>query len=412
MLDISLRKMPLKTAEISWSQWVKTILFLETGTQGGGSFVSLFQYLEAMDRRRFRPVVCFLNRTPFVEKLEALDIPVSVVRDPLYGPSRSPVRLCLRAVQRGIEILLPSLRPLFDRLVHSNTSKKLVALMRTAEPNLLVLNGQIDRDGFALSAAQTTGTPVVCHLRSNLGQGFTPSAARKANERVATFIANSQATRTYWSGKGLNSEKVTVVHNAVSPQPEGRVDLEEAFGIPSGAPVVCCVGRLIEIKGQDLLIKAVAQLSAEFPSLHLLLVGDGKERKALENLAGECGVLDRVVFAGWRKDARELTGSASVLAVPSRDEPFGRVVVEGMVAGVPVVAARVGGIPEILTDGVDGLLIESDDPDALADAFRRIFTDSRLTSQLLDVAFQTAQKKFGIPAYVERVEAVYRRALA
>ncbi len=389
----------------------KTILFLETGTQGGGSFVSLYQYLVAMDRTRYRPVVCFLNRTLFIEKIEALGIPVVLLKDPLYAPARDPLRLCLRVVQCGIERILPVLRPLFDRMVHWKTARGLAALIRDEQADLLVTNVQIDRDGFAVSAAQAQQVPVVSHLRSNSGKGFTASAARKANEQVAAFIANSGATRIWWSGKGLDPGKVTVVHNAVQAHSSDPVDLESEFGIPRGAPVVCCMGRLIPIKGQDLLIEAVAALSERFPALHLLLIGDGKEQKRLQKQACACQIQDRVVFAGWRQNALNLAAASSVLVVPSREEPFGRVVVEGMLAGVPVVAARVGGIPEILTDHVDGLLIEPDDSRALAAALSRIFTDSGLVDRLVDAASQTAETKFGIPAYVERVEAIYRRAL-
>lgn len=389
----------------------KTILFLETGTQGGGSFVSLYQYLAAMDRTRYRPVVCFLNRTLFVEKIEALDIPVHLLRDPLYAPVRSPVRLCLRVVQRGIEILLPALRPLFDRMVHWKTVRALTRLLHDEQADLLVLNVQIDRDNFALAAAQAQQVPVVSHLRSNYGKGFTPAAARHANQQVAAFIANSASTRSWWGGKGLDPGQVAVVHNAVPARAAGAADLEAEFGIPCGTPVVCCIGRLIEIKGQDVLIKATAELSGEFPSLRLLLVGDGKEQKRLEQLARDCGMRERTVFAGWRQDALDLAAASSVLAVPSREEAFGRSVIEGMLAGIPVVAARTGGIPEILTDGVDGLLVEPDDSNALANALRRIFADSGLADRLIDAARQTAETKFGVPVYVKRVEAVYRRAL-
>lgn len=389
----------------------KTIMFLETGTQGGGSFVSLYQYLQVFDRNRIRPVVCFVNRTHFVEKIEALGIPVHLLRDPLYTRRWIPVHLCLRVFQRGIERVHPTSRPLFDRAVHHNTARQLTGLMIRERVDLLVLNVQIDRDGFALCAAQKLKIPVVSHLRSRRGGGFTTAAARNANQNVTAFIANSAAAASYWKSKGLDPGKMEVVHNAAPSQQTVKADLETELKIPRDARSVCCVGRLAGIKGQDVLIKAVAELSTEFPALHLLLIGDGKEQNRLEKLARECRLHHRVVFAGWRQDAMVLASSATILAVPSREEAFGRVVIEGMLAGIPVVASRAGGIPEILTDEVDGLLVDTGDHKALAVALRRLLNDPTLAKRLSDEARHTAESRFSLLSYVRRIEKIYCRAL-
>ena len=388
----------------------QTVLFLETGTQGGGSFVSLYQYLQAMDLTRFRPVVCFVNETHFVEKIRAPGIPVYLLYDPLYTRHNNPLYLALRAVQRLVEKIYPVGRLLFDRLVHGRTALNLFRLMEQERVALLVLNVQIDRDQFALSAAQRAHVPVVSHLRSIQGAGFSAEAARRAGRQVVSFVANSNDTQAYWEDRGLPPDPIHVVYNAIPEQRPSAVALD-SLGVPPGSPVVCCIGRLAWIKGQDVLIQAVAACSKEFPTLHLLLIGEGKERSRLEALVKAYQIESRVIFTGWREDGVALAASASVLVVPSREEPFGRTVIEGMFAGVPVVASRVGGIPEIITDGTDGLLVAPEDPQPLADALCRLLRDPQLRQTIAGAARHTAQERFSLSTYVRQVESIYRAAL-
>jgi glycosyltransferase involved in cell wall biosynthesis len=155
-------------------------------------------------------------------------------------------------------------------------------------------------------------------------------------------------------------------------------------GVAREAATLLAVASLDHWKGLDVLLRAVALLHEDFPALRLELAGEGPERGALEALARSLGIADSVVFAGFL-DRMSLTRSlerCTAFVLPSRSEPFGIAVVEALAAGAPVVASRVGGIPEIITDGHNGLLVPPENPAALADALRTILSAPDLRSRL------------------------------
>jgi glycosyltransferase involved in cell wall biosynthesis len=142
---------------------------------------------------------------------------------------------------------------------------------------------------------------------------------------------------------------------------------------PGGAVSVLCLGRLVERKGHRFLIEAIARLEG----LELVVAGDGPERESLEQLAESLGVSDRVEFAGvvGQDEALELYRRADVFCLPSLAEGLPTVLIEAMACGVPVVSTRIDGVPELVSDGEDGLLCDAGDPGALAAPLRRLVSD-------------------------------------
>ena len=142
-----------------------------------------------------------------------------------------------------------------------------------------------------------------------------------------------------------------------------------------GSPVIGVFSRITQWKGQDVVLRALVKV----PSLVAVFVGEEEDRGSgdeLRFLARELGIADRVRFLGFRKDVPQLMRVVDcIVHVPTDPEPFGRVVVEGMLARRPVIATRAGGIPEIIENGVSGILITPGSPDELAEALRRIFSD-------------------------------------
>lgn len=183
------------------------------------------------------------------------------------------------------------------------------------------------------------------------------------NGRLAAHVASSdRSARVIEQIFGLSPGSVLTIRAAVpdiAVTPVGRLRHE---------PTVGYLGRLSPEKGVDVLLRAVQSL----PGTAAVLVGDGRSREALERLAAQLGVADRVVITGWREDARSLLATFDVLAAPSRGEGFGNAIVEGMLAAIPVVASDVGGIPEVVADGESGLLVPPDDAGALAAALRSL----------------------------------------
>ena len=151
-----------------------------------------------------------------------------------------------------------------------------------------------------------------------------------------------------------------------------RVEL----GVPPGVPLVGTVGRLNEVKRQDRLIRGFAAMLGRFPEAHLVLIGDGPLMSELRLLAEGLGIGPRVHFAGYRADPERVLGALDVFALTSRSEGMPLAVLEAWAAGVPVVASRVGGLPEMIDDGRTGLLVDAEDVGALAAAIGGLIDDA------------------------------------
>jgi glycosyltransferase involved in cell wall biosynthesis len=157
------------------------------------------------------------------------------------------------------------------------------------------------------------------------------------------------------------------------------------------------------------LVDAATRLHAKLPATAFLFVGEGPLREALTARAATAGL--PACFVGQRDDVAALLRLCAVVVLPSRQEAFGRILIEAMAAGVPVVASAVGGIPEVCVDGVTGLLVPPEDADALAVAIALTLTDQAATQARVTAATADVHARFALTAHGARVEAVYARAL-
>jgi glycosyltransferase involved in cell wall biosynthesis len=193
-----------------------------------------------------------------------------------------------------------------------------------------------------------------------------------------------------------------------STTPLRRADL----GLPESAFVVGCVARLVPVKGVEDALRAVAELRDLVPPVHLALVGDGPQRGTLEALAGRLGLRGRAHFLGLRQDVPRLLPLFDVLVLPSRNEGMGRAVVEAQAAGVPVVASRVGGIPDVVLHGQTGLLVPPADPRALAAALACLAADPAGRARMAERARRFVSHGLSAEAMVASLDRLYRHLLA
>lgn len=240
-----------------------------------------------------------------------------------------------------------------------------------------------------------------------------------AVERLASLATDRIVTLTELERQELialaiaRPSRCVAIHDAVDP---GRVrDLaaahattRAAFGMAEGAPLVVTVGRLAMEKGHAFLLDALAGLDG----VQLLVVGDGPERSALETRARSLGLDRRVRFLGVREDALSVLSLADACALPSLYEGFGIVVLEAMALGVPVVASRAGGLPEVIRDGETGLLVPPADPAALAAALRSVLLDRAQSRRIADKARDAVRLSYDLPRMIDRVESLYHQVLA
>ena len=316
---------------------------------------------------------------PLVAKLEAVGISNEVV--PLAEATRELARDRVRLTRLSAATLLSTAR----------YTAAIASLLRRQRPDLVHTNS-LKSGLYGSLAGRLAGVPAVWHLREHLTAGDLPPATLrmvKASIRhlPAAVIANSRSTLRHVSTPGLISTaipspiEVRVIH---APQ-------------PAGAPLrVGMVGRLAPLKGQDVFLEAFARA---FPSADLAravivgspLFGETSYEEQLRDLVARLGLEDRVEMTGFRDDIGAELGRLDVLVQASvTAEGFGQVVVEGMAAGLAVIAPRAGGPEEIVTDGYDGLLCPPGDVAALASTLRRLHGDEPLRRRLGQAGRQRA----------------------
>ncbi len=212
--------------------------------------------------------------------------------------------------------------------------------------------------------------------------------------------------------KSVAPAQVTVIPNGIDAaeftgSPKERSAARAALGLPDRSPVVGMVGRLDELKGGDLLIRAAALIRARVPELKVVLIGAGPAEHALKRLAAERGVSDIALFAGYRSDARRLMHALDLLVLPSRYEGQSFSLIEAMACGKPVVAANVGGIPGVLLDGVTGLLFPAEDFAALADSVVKLLAEPEKREEMGRAGRRRVESDFSQAAMLERTLALY-----
>lgn len=189
----------------------------------------------------------------------------------------------------------------------------------------------------------------------------------------------------------------------------GKV-IPDWFGCPSAATVVGSIGWLTDIKGHRFLVDAVAALRREYPNLHLVIVGSGDRHDALVAQAERAGIGGAVHLVGHREEVDACLAGMDCFVLPSLNEGMGRALIEAMAAGLPVIASQVGGIPALIRDGKNGLLVPAGNSRALADALRRVLRHPQWAGELGTKAMQSIGTGYGVESMVQAVEATYREA--
>jgi glycosyltransferase involved in cell wall biosynthesis len=271
---------------------------------------------------------------------------------------------------------------------------------------------------FAIPPARVAGAVAIASIR-DCAPYLTPMQKRlqRAVCRFADCVlVNADAVKDWLMADGYSASKIVVIRNGVdlsrfsrAPEPE-KLRLE--LGLAPDTPLVAVVSRLTRLKGLEDFLEAVARISPRFPDARFLVVGETNPQHRpyldeLKSLAARLGVGDRVIFTGLRSDVPALMASVNVSVMPSLNEALSNVLLESMAAGAPVVATRVGGTPEALTDGRTGLLVPPADPAALAGSITRLLEDGQLAARLGRAARQTIADRFSVDRMVKTTEEVY-----
>ncbi len=375
------------------------VVYLGHCAQLSGAELALLRLLPAL--RGVNPHVILAEEGPLVAKLRAAGISTAVL--PMAAAARNLSRHRVRLARLPVASVLGSalhvvrltyeLRRLRPDLVHTNTLKA-------------ALYG-----GLAARAARV---PVIWHVRDRMADDYLPRPTARLVRALARrlpdgVIANSKATL---DSLQLANVPTAVIPSVVHPHPSTTAGRKPGGGLRFGM-----IGRLAPWKGQDVFLTAFAQSFApDGPERAVLvgapLFGEGDYEAELRRHAAALGISDRLEMKGFREDvATELSHLDVLVHASVIPEPFGQAVVEGMAAGLPVIATDAGGPAEIITNGVDGMLVPPGDSAALAAALRRLSVDPDLRARLGSAARERARAYEPLPIS-EKVVAFYRQVLA
>lgn len=283
---------------------------------------------------------------------------------------------------------------------------------------------------FCVPAARYARVPCVASIR-DLGVYMTPMQCRVQNWicRLADVVlVNAEAIRRWMLDQGFPERKLRVIRNGVDfsrfQGMEDRGALRQELGIPRNAPIVLLLSRLDSNKGVDYFIEAAPQIIKRCPDAHFLVVGEGRLfdvnngfqtdvalSKKLQERTLRLGMADRIHFTGMRSDVPDILAMSTVSVLPSFSEGISNTLLESMAAGVAVVATNVGGTPEVIRNGHDGLLIPPGDVRAIADAVSSILVNPLLATQLGVQGRKRVAKSFTYDNMVHQTQEVYTEIL-
>lgn len=302
---------------------------------------------------------------------------------------------------------------------------RLVRLIRT-EGYQILDSQNIQSKVFASLAASLTRAALVStlnswyaneHGKASLKGKIYTAVELATNWNLSLYIAVSERDRQNLLRAGVRADDIALIYNAVDaaqPPPADRGFLRREFNLPADSTVCLAVGRLVRVKGYDVLVEAMKQVSDQKRNITCVIVGEGEAREELTRQIHEAGLDGRVILAGYlpRETIASALASCDVFAMPSRYEGTPIAVLEAAAMACPILASDAGGIPELVANEEHALLVQPEDPSALAQGLIRLGADRAFARRLGENAQRRVREKFSLEAQVAATMDAYRKAWA
>jgi N-acetyl-alpha-D-glucosaminyl L-malate synthase BshA len=375
---------------------VKNILLYTDTPQVGGAELQMFLLAKFLDKKKFTPILACSSYT-------SLD------------------RWCENFIKEGIKVLRLNVK-------HKHDPKHFFELRRIIkEEKIDLLHAHVWNPAscrYAFSAASSRKIPIVTTEHdpfklSLIKNIFKKNSLKKTKTVVTVSAANQKVLKElYPEFKG----KFVVIPNGIDTtwwhsQFLRFTDLdrkkikEELFLANENSLIIISVAELHERKGLKYLIEAIPEVSAKFPNIKLVIVGEGPERNELEKLVKKLGIENHVTLTGRQKEIPKLLKCADIFVLPSRREAFGLVILEAMITGLPVIASATGGIPEIITDKKTGILVEPKNSAEISAALIDLIAHPEKRQKLSAAGEKLVHEKFEAKKMAEEYEKIYEEYL-
>ncbi|MEN6625171.1 MAG: glycosyltransferase family 4 protein [Candidatus Sumerlaeia bacterium] len=376
----------------------RTVLILTPSSRLLGARRSLLALAESLDTTRWRAVVCSQDTGQLGEALAERNIPMEVVK---LGWWRKGKYFLWRPF--AISRLASLARRLKVDLIHCNE----------IYPNPYAVRAARQVTGAAGTRRAGKPLPVITHIRLDIKPNMVPKYdLLRADRLVVPSAALARDLADFDPDGGL----IEVVHNGVNLEEFRRTRTREVarlqVGLPPEGILLGAIGQVGPRKGGDIIMEAFERLAPKYPALRLLFLGDphrGQEGFAanLRAWADKPPLAGRVHFVGFTPQVLPYYEACDINLLVSRQEGFGRTIIEAGALGIPSIGARIGGIQEIIVDGVTGRLVPPENAGALAEALEQMIDDEGLRRQMSEAAFRRAVQEFSITAHTRRMMEIY-----
>ena len=361
---------------------VRVVEVMATGTNGGAQ-EHVYSLVKRLDPARYDVRVVSLSHGSSVRRMEKAGNEICVIDEP--------------DERQAVQALAETQAPMEPEIVHNHMYRAEVVGTRAA----LLLGEKGCRRPAIISTVHSSRVRCVEDCQT----------LRQLTPLMDRLIVVSKAIDRKIREEGRVGAPISLIYNGVDLQRYNHQQpcctLHEEYLIPADAQVVGVVARLEPEKGHRTLLDAWPLVLAAVPSARLLIIGEGSERDSLEAQVASLGIEERVVFTGRREDVPAVTAALDVAVLPSYREAQGLSVLEAMALSRPVIASRVGGIPEMIEDGVSGLLVEPHDCDALAAGIIRLLTDHPLADMIAHRGHELVHDRFCIELMVHSISDLY-----
>lgn len=372
------------------------ITFLIDSLGVGGAERLLVIYAACLQSMNFSIRVCTFgvrNGNPIADDLRALGVPVDFLRVPLLRDLSAIPRL-MRYLQRSE-----------SELVHTQLEFA---------------------DSWGTVAARLLGLPTVStqHTLEDPPKGTKAYRRLKVHRWVlrnlaTRIIAVSEKTRSHYLRVArFAPEKIVTMYNGIDltrfdqRTASKRQEVRAALGIRESAPLLTTVAVLRPAKGIQTMLEAMPVILENNPDACYLIVGDGEYGDTLRLIVQQNKLENKIVFSGVRSDVPDLLAASDVFVLPTLDDALPTVLAEAMAAKLPIIASNVGGIPEMVTDGFNGLLVPAQDASQLASACQRLLTDPDLAQRLACNGYQVVHERYDIHKQAHKLSELYQQLLA
>jgi len=368
---------------------LQTVLYVNRIAEIGGAEVSLLNLVQEIQKYDYTPVVVLGSYGPLCKRLKKLNIKIYIY--PLGFPHlKNPIPFL-----KSLLFLYHIIKTEKVQLIHSNT---------------------LWDNQYGVLSAKLSGIPHILHVR-----GFPEQKAswKSLYNMGSLAICNSEDTKRTFSKYGGFRKRTEVVYNAVDterfiPDPKSRQNVRQRYGFDKTDVVMGVAGRLSEEKGQLFLLKTLLPMLKSNANFKVLIAGDAKIHPGstypdkIMTFIRQNSLEENVIMAGYIEDMNGFYNALDLFLLPSFREPFGRVLIEAMATETPIIASRVGGVPEVVDHEINGCLINPHDADNWRQCIDKLINNKSLRVQLGKAGRMKVLKKFTSEKVTSQIVAIYR----